>query len=112
MSQSNYIEVKVTKKAAKTGKIIILSGLVIGILIMIVSGIFFASGQTDIANILIIVGFGVIFLGILIYMFIAFISNLRLTMSKKTLNKTALRIILMVSGSLLLLVILVVLLSL
>ncbi len=106
-----YITVEVSKKTAKIAKTIMIVGLIIGILMMLISGIFFASGDYDTANITIIISVGFIFLGLLIYMFIVGIASMKRTMGKKKLNQTALRIIAMVAGSLLLLVILVAILS-
>lgn len=109
---SNYITVKVSPEAAKAAKIIVLLFAGVGVFIMIISGIFFAMGEMEIATITIIISVSLIMLGIIIYGLIALISSMKTTMSKREISEVTKRMLILIPSSLLLLVILVVLMSL
>ena len=90
---TDYVEVEVTEGAAKLGKIIIVSGALIGVFLMIFG---FANDNAVLASI----GLGVMMLGIIIYGFIALGSSVVKDMGQSEAFRRGLLILGAIVGSL------------
>ncbi|MCY3414592.1 MAG: hypothetical protein INQ03_23285 [Candidatus Heimdallarchaeota archaeon] len=74
---NEYITVEVSEATASLARRVVLSFTAVGIVLLIISTIAFIDGNDDVAIPTVIAGFGVIVLGILIYMIIALIGSMK-----------------------------------
>lgn len=107
-----YVEYEVSKKTAKTAKAIIFSCIGIAIIFFIAAGALYAGGDYYVSLGLLIAAIFLVLGGMIAYAAIAMVGNARRTMSRKKISKGVLRVVGMVTFSLLMLVLMVFLLSL